>query len=300
MQLPTLRQLEYFCALAERINFREAAEACTVSQPGLSGQIAQLEATLRVPLFERTKRQVRMTKSGQVLVPKAREVLAQADNRSELARARGAPLSGPLRLGAIPTVGPYLLPKVLPAVRKQYPEMAMYLREDLTPHLLEQLESGDLDLLLLAIDVPLGDVETQFLFSDPFFVAVPEGHSMAKLKEVQTKELLHDEVLLLEEGHCLGDQTLSLCQAPGQEQALGFRSSSLSTIVQMVAGGLGITLLPELALKRELAGAPGLRSIPLPPDGPSREIGLAWRKGSPRDEEFRMLGEAITQAYAQA
>ena len=300
MQLPTLRQLEYFCALAERLNFREAAEACQVSQPGLSGQIAQLEATLRVPLFERSKRAVRMTKNGHALLPKATEILDQAEKLSELASSLGAPLTGPLRLGAIPTVGPYLLPKVLPWVRRSHPEMQLYLREDLTPHLLEQLEAGDLDVLLLAIDVPLGNLETQFLFSDPFFAAVPEGHPFAEQEEVQLAQLLESDVLLLEEGHCLGDQTLSLCQAPGQEQALGFRSSSLSTIVQMVAGGLGITLLPELALERELASVHGLRSVPLTADGPGRDIGLAWRKGSPRAAEFRMLGETITRAYAES
>lgn len=268
MQLPTLRQLEYFSALADTLNFREAAEVCSVSQPGLSSQIASLEATLRVSLFERDKRQVRLTAEGRTLLPQAREVLAKAEGMAELARTFGAPLTGPLRLGTIPTVGPYLLPKVLPAVRRTYPELQLFLREDLTPRLLEQLEHGDLDLLLLAIDVPLGEVDTMALFSDPFLVAVPESHPLSDQKEVRIDQLLQANMLLLEEGHCLGDQTLSLCQSPGQNEVIGFRSSSLSTIVQMVAGGLGITLLPELAVERELAGAPGLVAIPFPPTAP--------------------------------
>ncbi|MEZ5975407.1 MAG: LysR substrate-binding domain-containing protein [Planctomycetota bacterium] len=299
MQLPTLRQLEYFSALADTLNFREAAETCLVSQPGLSGQIAQLEATLRVQLFERSKRQVRLTASGQALLPKARRVLAEATGLTELAQSFGSPLTGPLRLGAIPTVGPYLLPRILPAVRAAHPELQLYLREDLTPRLLEQLEAGSLDLLLLATDVPLGPVETYALFSDPFLAAVRKDHPLANQDEVRQEQLLEAEVLLLEEGHCLGDQTLSLCQAPGKE-ALGFRSSSLSTIVQMVEGGLGITLLPELAVERELAGAPDLVTVPFPVGGPCREVGLAWRQGSPRAAEFRLLGETITQAYAEA
>ena len=300
MQLPTLRQLEYFTALAETLNFREAAEASQVSQPGLSGQIAQLESTLHGKLFERDRRQVRLTRLGSTLLPKAREVLQNAAQLSELARSMGAPLTGPLRVGTIPTVGPYLLPKILPAVRETFPKLQLFLREDLTPNLLDQLEAGDLDLLLLATDVPLGDLEIMTLFSDPFTVLVPKGHAFESQEEVQVEQLHQVDVLLLEEGHCLGDQALTLCTAPGQTDVAGFRSSSLSTIVQMVAGGMGITLLPEMALERELGGAPHLTTVPFPHDGPSREIGLAWRKSSPRASEYRMIGEAMTQAYAQA
>jgi len=300
MQLPTLRQLEYFSALAETLNFREAAEASQVSQPGLSGQIAQLEATLHGKLFERDRRQVRLTRLGETLLPKAREVLANAADLSDLARSMGAPLAGPLRLGTIPTVGPYLLPKILPPVRRTYPELSLYLREDLTPHLLDQLEHGSLDLLLLATDVPLGDVEVMPLFSDPFHVLVPKGHVFESTTEVTIEQLHHVDVLLLEEGHCLGDQTMALCKAPNQSDIAAFRSSSLSTIVQMVAGGMGITLLPEMALERELSGAPNLTTVPFPPDGPSRQIGLAWRKSSPRASEFKMIGETMTEAYAQS
>ena len=300
MQLPTLRQLEYFSALAETLNFREAAEASQVSQPGLSGQIAQLESILHGKLFERDRKQVRMTRLGETLLPKAREVLANAADLADLARSMGAPLAGPLRLGTIPTVGPYLLPKILPAVRRTYPELSMYLREDLTPHLLDQLERGDLDLLLLAIDVPLGEVDTMPLFSDPFSVLVPKGHAFTSQPEVRLEQLYQVDVLLLEEGHCLGDQTMALCKAPNQSDIAAFRSSSLSTIVQMVAGGLGITLLPEMALEREVSTTPNLTTVPFPPDGPYRQIDLAWRKSSPRAAEFRMIGETMTQAYAQS
>ena len=296
---PTLRQLEYFVALADELSFRKAAAACFVTQPALSGQIAQLEALLGATLFERGKRGVRITPAGEALLPGARTVLATCDHACELVRSSSAPLNGPLRLGVIPTVGPYLLPRVLPAVRAAHPELQLYLLEDLTPRLLQQLESGELDLLLLAVDTELGDVATQPLFSDPFLLAVPAGDELADADEVRLADLDGRGVILLQEGHCLRAQTLPLCEAAGSGELSGFRASSLGTVTQMVAGGLGVTLLPELALERESAAAPGLRTIPFGADGPGRSIGLAWRKSSPRAAEYRSLGETVAAAYAE-
>ena len=300
MERPTLRQLEYFVALAERLNFRRAAESCFVSQPSLSAQIAQLEALLGIKLFERDRRGASLTEAGRALLPGAKETLASCDRIGQLARSLGAPLTGPLRLGIIPTIGAYLLPKVLPAVSESFPELQVFLREDMTGRLLEQLEEGKLDLLLLAIDIDLGGVATQPLFSDPFVLAVPESDELAGSQEVSLSDLEGRNVLLLDDGHCLREQTLPLCESAGAGELAGFRASSLGTITHMVATGLGITLLPELAVEREAAAVPGLRVIPFGSDGPSRSVGLAWRATSPRADEYRMLGETLATAYARS
>ena len=300
MERPTLRQLEYFVALAERLNFRKAAESCFVSQPALSAQIAQLEGLLGVKLFERDRRGVQLTAAGDALLPGARETLASSDRLGQLAKSLGAPLTGPLRLGVIPTVGPYLLPKVLPAVSEAFPDLQVFLREDMTDRLLEQLEEGRLDLLLLAIDIDLGNVTTLPLFSDPFVLAVPAGDELAQANEVSVSDLEGRDVLLLDEGHCLREQTRPLCDSVGADELGGFRASSLGTIAQMVASGLGVTLLPELAVEREEAAAPGLRVVSFGADGPSRSVGLAWRSTCPRGDEYRALGETIASAYARA
>ena len=300
MDRPTLRQLEYFSALAERLNFRKAAEACFVSQPTLSAQIAGLEAVLGVQLFERDRRGVRLTAAGEALLPGAREALSACDRLGQLARSFGAPLTGPLRVGAIPTVGPYLLPKVLPAVAEAFPNLQVYLREDMTGRLLEQLEAGKLDLLLLAIDLDLGSVETLPLFSDPFVLAVPARDELAGAEVAQVSDLDGRDILLLDEGHCLRDQALPFCTAAGADEMSGFRASSLGTITQMVAAGLGVTLLPELAVEREAAAVPGLRTVPFGADGPSRQIGLAWRSSSPREAEYRTLAETLQAAWLGA
>jgi len=298
MERPTLRQLEYFLAVAEQLSFRKAAESCHVSQPALSAQIAQLEAKLGLQLFERGRSGVRTTAAGMTLAPAAHEALAATAAFGQLARSLGAPLTGPLRMGVIPTVGPYLLPKVLPAVRAAHPKLQVFLHEDMTDRLLELLADGDLDLLLLAIDLELGAVETLALFSDPFLLATSASDELAGRAEACLADFEGREVLLLDEGHCLRDQTLPLCSAAGAEERAGFRASSLPTIVQMVAAGLGLTLLPELAIERELAATADLCVVPFGANGPSRSVGLAWRLNSPRAEEFRALGATLARAYA--
>ena len=249
-------------------------------------------------LFERDRRGVRLTAAGAALVPGARETLTAADRMGQLARSFGAPLTGPLRLGVIPTVGPYLLPRVLPAVSEAFPDLQVYLREDMTGRLLEQLETGKLDLLLLAIDLDLGSVETLPLFSDPFVLAVPSTDELAGAEAAQLSDLDGRDVLLLDEGHCLREQALPLCTAAGADEMSGFRASSLGTITQMVASGLGVTLLPELAVEREAAAVPNLRVLPFADEGPSRQIALAWRTSSPREAEYRTLGETLQTAWA--
>lgn len=300
MQPPTLRQLEYFSALAKHLNFRAAASECYVTQPAISGQIAQLEGLLGFKLFERDKRQVRLTREGEALLPRAREVLAEVEGFCELSQSLGAPLSGPLRLGTIPTVGPYLLPQVLPALRAEHAALQLFLTEDLTSRLVERLEDAQLDALLLDIDVELGDLETLPLFSDPFFLAVRAGDPLEGREALGLDVLDEREVLLLEEGHCLRDQIIPLCKSSASIDAPSFMGTSLGTICQMVAGGLGVTLLPELALQRELASAPDLRALDFGADGPSRQIGLAWRKSSPRAAEFKALGEELARAYMRS
>lgn len=298
MERPTLRQLEYFVAVAEHLSFRKAAESCFVTQPSLSAQIAQLEGHVGLKLFERDRRRVQLTPAGDALVRIARDTLASCDRLGQVAKSFGTPLTGPLRMGVIPTVGPYLLPRVLPAVSAAYPELQLFLREEMTDRLLEQLEEGKLDLLLLAIDVELRNVTTLPLFSDPFVLAVPEADELSQSEEACFTDLDGRNVLLLDEGHCLRDQTLPLCESSGADELSGFRASSLGTITQMVANGLGITLIPEMAIDREAAAVPGLRVIPFGADGLSRSVGLAWRPNSPRADEYRALGETLATAYA--
>jgi LysR family hydrogen peroxide-inducible transcriptional activator len=292
---PTLRQLEYFLALHEKLNFREAAESCFVTQPALSAQLQQLERRLGVQLFERDKRHVRPTEAGDALVVRARDVLERVDRMIDSAQARGEPLTGELRLGVIPTVAPYLLPRVYDALVRMHPRLKLYLREGQTADLVARLEDADLDVLLLALEAKLGSAETEAIFSDPFLVALPSEHLLAARETLAFDDLEGEPILLLEEGHCLRDQALPACERAGTWEVEAYRASSLGTLVQMVAGGLGVTLIPELAVAVESRVA-GLAIRPLD-DGPGRTIGLAWRPASARAEEFRQLARSIASAY---
>lgn len=293
---PSLRQLEYVVAVADTLNFREAAERCHVSQPALSSQLQQLERQLGVLIFERDRRHVLPTSVGKEIVMRARRVLEETRALVEYAKHREAPLSGTLHLGVIPTVAPYVLPRVLPRVRRDFPHLRMHLCEDVTERLLERMALGELDVVLLALIDDLGDVETMELFTDPFLLAVPPGHRLARRKRVHLKDLRDEEVLLLEEGHCLRNQALGLCDRAGATERGDFRASSLGTLMEMVRGGLGVTLLPSIAVDAEARTGRGLKTLPLPKEGNARHIGLAWRTTSSRGDEFRMLGEAIREA----
>ena len=293
MKLPTLRQLEYVVAVADRGSFHAAARACHVTQPGLSTQLQQLETLLGLRVFERDRRKVLITPEGEEIVQRSREILVRARDLVEAARIRKRPLTGTLRLGVIPTIAPYLLPRVLPRVRRRYGELKFQLHEAPTAELLTRLREADLDLLLLALEAPLGDVETQPLFQDPFVVATPSSHRLASRKRLSEADLSGEQILLLEDGHCLRDQALSFCNQAGADELADFRASSLATLVQMVAGGSGLTLLPSLALPVE-GRARGLVCIPLRKPVPFRTIGLAWRPTSARAREYHLLGPLLT------
>ena len=295
---PTLRQLEYFLAVQETLNFRQAAEACFVSQPALSAQLQQLERRLGVRLFERDRKTVRPTAAGERLAQHAREVLARVDHLIDQAHVHRPPLTGELRLGVIPTVGPYLLPRLLGPLRQRHPQLRLFLREGRTAELVALAEEGDLDVLLLALEADLGSLATEALFSDPFLLALPPDHDLAAAPTVSLDRLDGEAMLLLEEGHCLRDQALPACEAAGTFELDAYRASSLGTLAQMVAGGLGSTLIPELAVERESRAAAGLVVRELEAGGPARTIGLAWRASSARGDEYRQLAASIAAVYA--
>lgn len=292
MLLATLRQLEYAVAVADHASFHAAARACAVTQPGLSTQLRQLEESLDVVLFERS-RPVRLTAAGEEIVGRARTILADTRQLQSAAQSWRQPFSGPLRLGVIPTIAPYLLPRVLPHVRATYPHWQLELHEGQTEDLVAMTEAGELDLALLALEADLGGLTPHPLFVDPFVVALPAAHRLARRKRLRESDLRNETILLLSDGHCLRDQVVSVCEWAGREGELGdFRATSLATLVQMVASGAGVTLLPKLSLPIE-ERTRDLAFVPLTKPIPARTIGFAWRRSTPRTTEFRALGELL-------
>jgi LysR family hydrogen peroxide-inducible transcriptional activator len=298
--VPTLKQLRYFAALAETRHFGRAAERCQVTQPAMSMQIRELEALLGAALVERTASGVLLTAAGEEVARRARQILLAVQDLIDLARRGDRVLAGPLRLGVIPTVGPYLLPQVLPRLHATYPDLQLSLRESQTEQLLDALLAGELDLLILALPAAREGVKTRPLFDDPFNLAVAEDHPLAGRTTVDQKDLIAERLLLLEEGHCLRDQALSLCHAAGANQADNFRASSLATVVQMVVNGYGGTILPTLALAVEAGAHSGLRVVPFTAPAPFRKIGLAWRSSSPRPADFIEFGRFVMAAHGSA
>ncbi|HYC00857.1 MAG TPA: LysR substrate-binding domain-containing protein [Candidatus Limnocylindrales bacterium] len=296
--LPTLRQLEYVVAIADEASFGAAAAHCHVSQPGLSAQVREVERLLGVRIFERDRRGVIVTPAGVEIVERARALVATAREMVELARRRARPLCGPLRLGVIPTIAPYLLPAVLPHVRAEFPELRLMLREEKTEVLLGLIGKGRIDCALIALDVPMAGIESAPMFDDAFLLAVPKGHALARKKQVEESDLDGERVLLLEDGHCLRDQALAVCARAGADEDADFRATSLATLVQMVAGGDGVTLLPSIAVPVAESSGVIVRQFRAPP--PSRRIGLVWRAGSSRGEEMRTLAASMAAAYAAA
>jgi LysR family hydrogen peroxide-inducible transcriptional activator len=295
----SLRQLEYLVAVADVLGFRRAAERCHVSQPALSAQIQQLEGVLGVKLFERDKRRVMLTPAGEELVARARKVLTEAGDILSAAARLTDPYSGPLQLGAIPTVAPYVLPEVVPALVKKYPRVQLRLREDKTSVLIRELEEGRLDAALLALDVELGaEVEHAVIAEDPFVVAAPPGHPLQRKKQVQFNDLDEEDVLLLEDGHCFRGQALALCTRLGARE-VDFRATSLTTLAQMVMSGNGITLLPALAARLEnRQGQLVVRPFASP--APSRTIALVWRPGHPRADALRDMAGTLRSVWPRA
>ncbi len=289
--LPTLRQLSYLVALAEHCHFGRAAEACFVTQSTLSAGLQEMESLLGVTLVERTKRRVMLTPIGAEVVARARRLLSDAEELADVARAAGEPLSGPLRLGVIPTIAPYLLPRVLPGLRESYPRLKLHLREDQTARCLERLNSGELDVVLLALPYPAEELETVTIGLDPFLLACSADHPLANRERVSAADLAEADLLLLEEGHCLREHALAACQLPSV-RGQGMQATSLHTLVQMVANGMGVTLLPRMAVEAEVTRGTGLVLRPLA-EATARAIGLAWRRSSPRGAEFMMLADDL-------
>lgn len=288
---PTLRQLRYLVAVVDRCHFGQAAAACSVSQSTLSASIQELEDLLGAPLLERTRRSVVPTPLGRTVADRARGLLKGAEDLVDLAQAARDPLSGPLHLGVIPTIGPFLLPRALPKLRESFPKLQLYLREDQTARLLERLDAGELDAVLLALPYALGDLEVTDLGEDRFSIVQPAGH-------VPASNIADENLLLLEDGHCLRDQALAACELEGARRNAGFNGTSLHTLAQMVANGLGVTLMPQMALDAGILRGLDVTVRPLAGAVPHRRIGLVWRRSSARAETFRALGEALKAELA--
>jgi LysR family hydrogen peroxide-inducible transcriptional activator len=287
----TLRQLQYVVAVADLGSFRKAAEACHVSQPTLSAQVADLEAALNVQLFERGRRGVSATGAGHVLVARARSIIVSAGDLIVATQQSEDPLSGMLRLGVIPTVCPYLLPDLDPALRKEFPQLNLRWVEDKTEILVHKLERGELDAALLALEADLGDLDHEVIGQDPFVLAAPKAHALAKGRQaVNVSDLKKQDVLLLDDGHCFRDQALELCQKAGAEE-LSFRATSLTTLVQMAQSGSSVTLLPKIALDVENRNQQ-LRVRAFSQPVPDRTLVYAWRKGSPLEKAISQLAQA--------
>jgi LysR family hydrogen peroxide-inducible transcriptional activator len=291
----TLKQLRYFDALAREQHFGRAAEACSVTQPALSMQIQELEASLGIALVERTRSGVKLTPKGAEIALRAQRLLNDARDLVDYAKQSAGVLSGSLRLGVIPSVAPYLLPPLLPLLREKYPDLVLHVRETQTQPLTEELVEGKLDVLLLALPLKHPDIETLAIFDDRFLLALPSTTKMTGRVRA-TKELIEgDRLLLLEEGHCLRDQALTFCSLQQVDAVNTFGASSLSTIVEMVSAGLGITLLPEICLGVESRNR-DLKLVRFVEPEPSRSLGLAWRRSSPRGEDFKALAALVAKA----
>jgi len=292
----TLRQLQYATAVAATLSFHKAAALCHVSQPSLSAQLAQLEEALGVRLFERDRRRVLVTAAGKELLERARRLLLDADDLLAAARRAGDPLAGTLRIGVIPTISPYLLPSAPPALRAAFPRLATLWVEDRTATLLGALGAGELDAALLALEADIGDVEHEAVADDPFVLATrPDDPLGTRPAPAKLGELRRAQVLLLDDGHCFRDQALATCSKAGARE-LEFRATSLPTLAQMVAGGAGVTLLPQLAVATE-AQRSGLLTRAFARPAPHRTIALVWRRRSPLAPALRKVARAIRDAY---
>lgn len=292
--LPTVKQLRYFVALAEHRHFRRAAEASFVSQSAFSIAIRELETALEARLVDRTNRKVTITRTGQEVAVQARLCLRDIEDLAELARAERAPLAGPLHLGVIPTIAPFLLPRALPRLRRACPELRLYLHEDTTTRIHAGLMAGRLDLLLLALPCALRNVEVLPLFRDPFRLACRKGTRLVDPERPRLNRLNAGSVLLLEDGHCLRGHALAACRLRNAESLSPFSATSLLTLVEMVDADLGITFLPEMAEGAALLRHTRIGTWPVPGGG-HREIGLAWRRGGARAAEFARLGELLRE-----
>jgi LysR family hydrogen peroxide-inducible transcriptional activator len=300
--MPTLRQLRYLDAVIRHRNFSRAAEECHVSQPALSQQIRELEARLGSTLIERTSTEARPTALGLEVVARARDILGRVGELTEVARHHGRLLAGPLRLGVIPSIAPYALPKILPELARAYPECDLMMRESQTANLLAEVAEGKLDVALIALPAGRVELEDMALFDDAFLLAVPvhraEEIAPAARRPTIAEVVAKERLLLLEEGHCLRDQTLALCGPMASEIRSQLGATSLTTILRMVAAGYGVTLLPAMSVASETGHDPALTVLPFADPPPHRSIGLTWRRTATRKADFRALGELIRRVLA--
>ncbi len=275
-----LRDLKYLLALADHKHFGRAAAACFVSQPTLSTQIKKLEDELGVCLVERAPRKVMLTPAGRDAAERARRIVAEVEQMREAARRSQDPEAGSVRLGLFPTLGPYLLPHVIPQLRRRFPDLELLLVEEKSDVLLSRLHEGKLDAALLALPVHDEQLHSEFLFEEPFLLAVPENHPLAQRESLSLDELSDQKLLLLEDGHCLREQALEVCRLSGANEKSEFRATSLETLRQMVAANVGMTLLPTLAIKPPVARSPSIHLLGFSDSHPSRQIAMLWRKSS--------------------
>ena len=292
MRSPTIKQLRYFITLCEEQHFGRAAERCFVSQSAFSNAIQELESTLDAQLVDRTNRSVTITSNGQEVATQARLVIRDVESLMEIAQGDSNPLCGELRLGVIPTIAPFVLPTVLPKLKKAFPNLELLLIEDQTERIYERLMKGELDLLLLALPWDMQGVEQQVLFRDEFCLAYRQGTDRVDPKNYRFNRLDADSVLLLEDGHCLRDHALAACKIRNTEKIRRFGASSLLTLIEMIDADLGISFLPEMARGSTLLRNTRVRLRRLS-DRSYRNVGMAWRKGSRRVDEFHLLGEFV-------
>ncbi len=295
--LPTLKQLQYLVALQEHGHFGKAAEASFVTQSTLSSGVRELESLLGIMLVERTRRVVRFTPLGDKIVNKAHRILREAEELAEMARSAGKPLAGDLRMSVIPTIAPFLLPQLLPALRTLFPELKLYLREEPSAAACDALHHGQVDCVLLAMPFVAGDVEAAALFSDNLYVAFPKDDPRDPPPTITPDLIDETRLLLLMDGHCLKDHALAACNRPELRASASMIGTSLHTLIQMVDNGLGMTLIPEMGIKAGLLDGTNVVARPLETEHASRDISLIWRTNSPRREEFELLAGALKQLH---
>lgn len=297
--LPTLKQLQYLVALKEHGHFGKAAEASFVTQSTLSAGLRELETLLGVVLVERTRRVVRFTPLGNMVVEKAHRVLREAEELADLVRAVGKPLSGDLRMSVIPTIAPFLLPRLLPGLRRERPELKLFLREEVSAAACESLHHGHVDCVLLALPFAAGDIEHEILFADPLYVAFPKDDPRDPPASIAPELIDETRLLLLEDGHCLKDHVLAACNRPELRASATMIGTSLHTLVQMVDNHLGLTLLPQIAIEAGILTNTDINARPLKADYAARDIALVWRRNSPRADEFRLLASILRTGYQE-
>lgn len=291
--MPTLQQLRYLVAVADELHFRRAAETCNVAQPTLSTQLKELERRLGIELVERNRARVILTSVGREIAERSRKVLREVDEIREIARSRGQPMAQVIRVGVVQSVGSYFLPLIVPDLHQRHPELGLYVREGLPDQLLNALEMGSLDLLFYPLPVRRDEFETLPLFQEPIHVVVPADHRLADVEDIEPAMLRGETILSLERGHKLFELVQKICDDYGAEISQDYEGTSLDTLRQMVATGIGITMLPALYVKSEVTHHDIVVARPFRDTAPSRIIGMVWRKGTAREDEFATLSTEI-------